>query len=129
MAAALHDCCGHPDARLMSFDEARQAALALARPLRRIEHVPLAEATGRVLAEAIRAPRSLPPFDQAAMDGYALALSGRERLPLDFPICGRTHAGDAPGVLAPGTAHRVMTGAALPDGASVPQPARDGTSS
>ena len=33
MSAALHDCCGQPDAHLISFDQARQAALDLARPL------------------------------------------------------------------------------------------------
>jgi molybdopterin molybdotransferase len=51
------------------------------------------------------------------MDGYAVRLSGKQDLSLVLPVAGRTSAGDPPGVLAPGTAHRIMTGAALPDGA------------
>lgn len=45
------------------------------------------------------------------MDGYAIRLSGKNGVPLVLPISGRTCAGDKPDVLAPGTAHRVMTGA------------------
>ena len=37
-----------------------------------VETVPLAEAQGRVLAEGVRAPHPLPPFDNSAMDGFAL---------------------------------------------------------
>lgn len=51
------------------------------------------------------------------MDGYAFCLSGKKGVPFVLPISGRTCAGDKPDVLAPGTAHRVMTGAALPGGA------------
>ena len=49
------------------------------------EHVPLRQARGRVLAVPIDAPRALPPFDNAAMDGFAL----------------RWHAGIAPGTAIP----------------------------
>lgn len=99
---------------MVSFEAARRAAIALAKPLDRQEDVPLAHAIGRILAAAIEAPRALPPFDQAAMDGYAVCLSGMRGVPLVLPVAGCTGAGDPPGVLAPGTAHRVMTGAALP---------------
>ncbi|HVZ06794.1 gephyrin-like molybdotransferase Glp [Rhodopila sp.] len=102
---------------MVSFETARAAAAALASPLDRRREVPLHAAAGRVLARTIHAPRSLPTFDQAAMDGYAVSLVGRAGLPLVLPVSGRTHAGDAPGVLVPGTAHRIMTGGALPAGA------------
>ena len=38
----------------------------------RVERVPLREAGGRVIAEAVAAPTDVPPFDRAAMDGYAV---------------------------------------------------------
>ncbi|MDF2114041.1 molybdopterin molybdotransferase MoeA [Roseiarcaceae bacterium H3SJ34-1] len=117
MRAVDRDGCFDPGMHMVSFDTARRAAAALARPLDRSEEVPLAHAVGRILATGIEAPRALPPFDQAAMDGYAVRLSGRAGVPLVLPLGGRTNAGDPPGVLALGTAHRVMTGAALPRGA------------
>lgn len=114
---ALRNSCFRPGEQMVSFETARHAAVALAQPLNRQEDVPLARAAGRILAATIEAPCALPPFDQVAMDGYALRLSGKKGVPLVLPISGRTCAGDKPDVLAPGTAHRVMTGAALPSGA------------
>jgi molybdopterin molybdotransferase len=118
MSAILRDCCFRSDTRLTPFETARRAAAALARPLGRREDVPLAAAAGRILAATIEAPHTLPLFDQAAMDGYAACISGKKGLPLVLPVTGRTSAGDVPGMLAPGTAHRIMTGAA-PEGGSM----------
>jgi len=117
MPPVPHNCCFPSSARPVPFEAARRTAVALARRLDQPEDVPLACASGRILAATIGAPRALPSFDQAAMDGYAICLSGRRGVPLVLPVAGRTSAGDLPGVLAPGTAHRVMTGAALPEGA------------
>lgn len=117
MPATLPDSCCRSSAGAVPFETARSAAMALARPLGRPDMVPLADAVGRVLAAAIEAPCAIPPFDQAAMDGYAISLTGRRGVPLVLPVAGRTNAGDPPGTLAPGTAHRIMTGAALPKGA------------
>ncbi|TPN35202.1 molybdopterin molybdotransferase MoeA [Mesorhizobium sp. B1-1-6] len=114
---ALRNDCFRSGAQIMSFETARAVAVALAEPLNRQEDVLLVHAVGRVLAATIEAPCALPPFDQAAMDGYAFRLSGKKGVPLVLPISGRTCAGDKPDVLVPGTAHRVMTGAALPGGA------------
>lgn len=89
--------------------------------------VPLAEALGLVLATDIVAPLSLPGFDNSAMDGYAVMVddiagatsSNPVRLPVaeDIPA-GRTDLL----TLAPGTAHRIMTGAPLPSGATTVVP-------
>jgi molybdopterin molybdotransferase len=117
MGAVRRDFCSQPDTQLTPFETARRAAAALARPLGRREEVPLAAAAGRILAATIEAPRALPPFDQAAMDGYAVCMAGRKGPPSVLPVTGRTSAGDAPGVLSPGAAYRIMTGAALPSGA------------
>ncbi|MDL2402497.1 molybdopterin molybdotransferase MoeA [Rhizobium mayense] len=116
MPALLPDCY-HFERVMVSFEAARLAAMALATPLDLRDDVPLAHARGRILAAPIEAPRSLPPFDQAAMDGYAVHIAGKGGVPSVLPVTGRTIAGDPPGVLAPGTAHRIMTGAALPSGA------------
>jgi molybdopterin molybdotransferase len=116
MSVVPRDCLAHAH-DLATFEAARLTAMALVRPHARTELVPLAEARGRVLAAPIVAPRPLPAFDQAAMDGYALRLGGRAGFPSILPVRGKTEAGDPPGALVPGTAHRITTGAALPAGA------------
>lgn len=82
-----------------------------------IESVSVERADGRVLAEDLIAPIDLPPFDNAAVDGYAvragdLALAGETRLPLG----GRVPAGHAPADPGPGFAVRIFTGAPMPPG-------------
>jgi molybdopterin molybdotransferase len=79
----------------------------------RTETVPLAGAAGRALAEPLVAKVSLPGFDTAAMDGYAVAGPGPWRL------AGRVLAGDRGTTsLRPGEAVEVATGAAVPAGAA-----------
>ncbi|CAH1690661.1 Molybdopterin molybdenumtransferase [Hyphomicrobiales bacterium] len=117
MIARLRERCFRASSVLVSFETARTAALDMVRPHGRIEHVPIAAAAGRVLARDLAAPHALPPFDQAAMDGYALRFPDRENIRPNLPITGRTEAGDPPGLLLPGTAHSVMTGGILPQGA------------
>lgn len=78
--------------------------------------LPLLQAAGYILAEEIRSPLSLPPFDQSAMDGYAFRYSDWNGRPLQ--IEGEQAAGSASNEsLLPGTAMRIFTGAALPPGA------------
>ena len=93
----------------------------------------LADAEGLVLAEAVAAPVSLPVFDNSAMDGYAVradevAFATPEH-PVKLPVAEDIPAGrtDIP-TLQPGTAHRIMTGAPMPAGATavVPVEATDG---
>jgi molybdopterin molybdotransferase len=78
--------------------------------------VALAQCAGRVIAAPLDARLDLPGFDRSAMDGYAVScadlIAGAWLLAI-----GRTAAGDAPGRLCSNTAHRIMTGAAVPDGA------------
>ena len=75
---------------------------------------PLAEATGLVLAEAVVADVDMPPFDKAAVDGYAVkacdAVAGAS-----FDVLETVMAGATPtAAVAPGQAVRVMTGAPVP---------------
>ncbi|MEC3982572.1 molybdopterin molybdotransferase MoeA [Amycolatopsis sp. H20-H5] len=82
----------------------------------------LAECAGLVLAADVRAGVSLPPFDNSAMDGYAVRAAdiagASPAQPVTLPVADDIPAGRtdvAP--LAPGTTHRIMTGAPLPPGA------------
>jgi len=75
MRAIRRESCFTPGTQTVSFDTARRVAAALAQPLNRSEDVPLALAVGPILAAAIKTPRALPPFDPAAMGGYAVCLS------------------------------------------------------
>jgi molybdopterin molybdotransferase len=79
------------------------------------ERVPLHDAGGRVLAEALVAREPLPRFDHSAMDGYAVALADLEGDgPWTLRVHGESGAG-APGpALDPRTACRIFTGAELP---------------
>lgn len=89
----------------------------------------LQEARGLVLAEDIVAPTSLPPFDNSAMDGYAVRRAEITTIPCTLPVSRDIPAGASdPTPLAPGTAARIMTGAPVPDGADcvVPVELTDG---
>jgi molybdopterin molybdotransferase len=82
------------------------------------ETVPLAQARDRVLAQDLSSPIALPPFANSAMDGYAVRAADLGGLPVTLPVPEDVPAGRVDGPpLAAGTAHRIMTGAPLPDGA------------
>jgi len=117
MSAVPHACCFDDSPALMPFAAARAAAMALVQPTSRTTSVPLASAHGHVAARHVTAPHSLPPFDQAAMDGYAIRIADSTGRTSTLTVSGTTEAGDVPGRLMRGTAHRVMTGSALPHGA------------
>ena len=104
-----------------SVDEHRAAVAALLAPTG-VERVALTDASGRVLAEELAAAVSLPPFDNSAMDGYAVraaeVAAAAADSPVELPVAADIPAGrtDVP-PLAPGAAARIMTGAPVPDGA------------
>jgi molybdopterin molybdotransferase len=81
----------------------------------------LDEAAGLVLAADLIAPIDLPPFDNSAMDGYAVRWSGdRPALPTTLEVTADIPAGTFPDTeLRPGTAARIMTGAPVPPGTDV----------
>ncbi|GAC1031306.1 molybdopterin molybdotransferase MoeA [Pseudomonas sp. No.21] len=107
--------CDHPG--LMPVEEAQARLLKLAgeATIREQEEVALADADGRVLAEPLVAGLDLPPWDNSAMDGYALRLADWTGEAL--VVSQRIQAGSAPGPLQPGTCARIFTGAPLPEGA------------
>ncbi|MET3792835.1 molybdopterin molybdotransferase MoeA [Aquamicrobium terrae] len=104
--------------KLVSVDVALRQGLALAGPVAGVERLPLDQAHGRVLAEAVRAQSPLPLFDNSAMDGYAIRLADLAGTgPWRLPVSGRVAAGDAGSEPLPaGTALRIFTGAPVPPG-------------
>ncbi|MFC4068353.1 molybdopterin molybdotransferase MoeA [Actinoplanes subglobosus] len=110
--------CTHPVQ--MSWPDAYATARDAAKPLP-AELTPVVAATGRVLAAAVRCERPVPAFDNAAMDGYAVAGDG------PWAVCGRVLAGSPAGaaVLRAGTAVEIATGALLPAGTEAVIPYED----
>ncbi|HEY8931486.1 MAG TPA: molybdopterin molybdotransferase MoeA [Mucilaginibacter sp.] len=79
------------------------------------EIIPLELATGRVLAENIKADRDLPPFDRVTMDGIAINFNAVENGVSTFKIKGTQAAGDEPVDIEDGSeCVEIMTGAMLP---------------
>ncbi|KOX33941.1 molybdopterin molybdenumtransferase [Saccharothrix sp. NRRL B-16348] len=95
--------------------KARVAGLVGAMP---VVESPVADCLGLVLAEDLVATVPLPPFDNSAMDGYAVRAADVASVPVELPVVEDIPAGrTASGPLAAGTAHRIMTGAPVPVGA------------
>ncbi|MGH3915146.1 MAG: molybdotransferase-like divisome protein Glp [Pseudonocardiaceae bacterium] len=77
--------------------------------------VAISEAQGMLCAEDVVAQRSLPGFDQAAIDGFAVRSVDVKQVPVTLPVVGEIVAGSLqPLRLQPGQAVRVTTGSALP---------------
>lgn len=111
---------------LLSVEAARDAILADVAPVE-TERTRTAMALGRVVAEAPTARISLPPWDNSAMDGYAVraedTAGATEDAPVHLQVIGDIAAGAAPAVgVRPGSAVRIATGAPLPAGADAVVP-------
>ena len=103
---------------LIPVDVALQRGLALAAAVEGVERLPLEQAVGRVLAGPAHARGPMPPFDNAAMDGYALRLADLPGAgPWTLRVAGRIAAGDRGLATIPaGAALRIFTGAPVPEG-------------
>jgi molybdopterin molybdotransferase len=111
---------------MRSVDEHRRVVAGLITP-RQPAIVPLADALGLVLADDVVAPLSLPSFDNSAMDGYAVVAedvaAASPEQPVLLPVAEDIPAGRTDLlVLKSGTAHRIMTGAPVPAGATAVVP-------
>ena len=92
------------------------------------EPIPVRDASGRVLADDVVSAVDVPGFDRATMDGYAVVASSTEGAasytPLPLVVVGESlPAHPFEGVVAPGDAVRIMTGAPLPRGCDAVLPA------
>jgi molybdopterin molybdotransferase len=116
-------------ATLLSLDEARARMLADLAPLPS-ERVTLDEALGRVLAAPVESHLTLPPWDNSAMDGYAVRSAdihgALDTHPVALRVIGESAAGRAADVeVTAGTTVRILTGAPMPDGADAVVPVED----
>jgi len=105
---------------VISFSEAKRTLLTHLQPLERIERLRLSNAVHRVLARDIVAELHVPPFDRAAMDGYAVRSVDTEGAkPLEPVVLKKTgivHAGEYPKIsITPGTCVQIATGAVMPE--------------
>lgn len=99
---------------MISFDDAVNAVLARARRAG-TERVPLSQALGRALPDPVRSPLDSPPFDKAAMDGYAVLSTDASG---SFRVVDVVAAGASPRrSLGRGECAKIMTGAMMPPGA------------
>jgi len=102
----------------LEFAEARQLVIETVRPLvqaRRVESIPLEQAHGRILAEAVLADRDYPALERSLRDGFAVR---SQDVPGTLRIRGEVRAGDeAQAPLASLEAWEIMTGAPVPAGA------------
>ena len=115
--AQLSDDCFAFGGKLLSIDAALRRIAADVPCVAGTQPVPLHEADGRILADDVIAAIDLPPFDNSAVDGYAVRLADLADASV-LPVVGRLAAGEpAIDALRPGTARRIFTGAALPQGA------------
>ncbi|MGO1426487.1 MAG: molybdopterin molybdotransferase MoeA [Halomonas sp.] len=101
-------------ADLQPISAALEALLADVSPVGTDESVPLEAAAGRVLAEAVTAQLDVPPFDNSAMDGYALRAVDAGKW---LPVSQRIAAGTPAAALEPGSCARIFTGGEIPPGA------------
>jgi len=117
--AQLSDDCFAFGGALLPVEAAQALIAERVPPLGGEEDVPLIAARGRVLARDLRAPLPLPPFFNAAVDGYAFRhadLAPGQATPL--ALAGRLPAGQAAEApLPPGATLRIFTGAPMPPGA------------
>ena len=100
---------------LLPVADALDRLLSAAKPTQRTEKASLHAAEGRVLAEDVAARLTQPPFDNSAMDGYAVRHADIAALGSILKVVGASAAGHAfDGTAGPGEAVRIFTGAPLP---------------
>ena len=106
---------------MLTVEEARQRMLDTITVLP-TETIGILDSLGTVLAEDVHASENIPPFNNSAMDGFAVVaadvLNASKTDPVRLSVLETIQAGYAPTVsVRPGNAARIMTGAMMPDGA------------
>ncbi len=108
---------------VVSIEEAKKRLYANYKPKRKVEEVSIEDALGRVLAENVIANVDVPPFDRAAMDGYAVVAKDTfyadEENPVELEVLGYIRAGDTKMYeISSGKCYGIATGAPMPKGAN-----------
>lgn len=104
---------------LVTIDEALSQIASQVDPVPETEEIPTGQSRGRVLARPVMSEDAVPPFDNAAMDGYAIRTTDLHGpAPWYLPVRGRVAAGQAQlPRMEDGAAVQVFTGAPVPNGA------------
>lgn len=104
---------------MITFEEAIATITSICKPFD-LETIALQEANGRILAENIYADRDYPPFNRAAMDGYAIMSSDWEKGIRSYCIADTIFTGKpAKQPLISGSCYKIMTGSATPEIADI----------
>jgi molybdenum cofactor synthesis domain-containing protein len=111
-----------PIAQTLLYDDAMRLVMDAGRPIDRAERVVLTEADGRVVAADVTATVDVPPFDRAAMDGYAVVAADTFGASAQSPktvVCvDRVFTGQIPARgIGAGECIEIATGAPMPSGA------------
>ena len=119
MMAQLSDDCFAFGGPLVSIAEVERLVVERVSPVTEIEQVRLFDALGRVLADDLMAPIDLPPFDNSAVDGFAVRHADlNPRAETRLQIIDRVTAGrSAARAILGSAAIRIFTGAPMPEGA------------
>ncbi len=109
-------CMDDYDPNSMPVEKARQFIKQFLEPVAETETVSLHESLGRIIAQDILSPANVPNYDNSAMDGYAF--SAQDLTTSKLKVIGTAFAGKAfNGSIQAGECVRIMTGAAIPQGA------------
>jgi len=107
-------CCDAPG--LMPIGDAIEKMLSNVVEIKKTQSLALEHTVGFVLAENIHSPINVPPFNNSAMDGYAIVRSDLHETNI-LPMAGKSFAGKPfEGEWPNGTCIRIMTGAKIPQG-------------
>lgn len=105
---------------LVPYSEALDRVLQRIDGLERPDPVecPITDAVGMVIAAPVTAPEAVPPFDNTAVDGFAVRSADTADVPVELRVVATVAAGAAPDVVVgAGECVRIMTGAVMPQGA------------
>jgi len=112
---AIQEICDRPG--LLDAQQALARVLSYVTPIQGTDNVALHEATGRVTIDALRSTIPVPPFDQSAVDGYAILDQDLITTRRILRRVGRVAAGStATAALNPGETVKLLTGAPIPGG-------------
>jgi len=111
-----------PFRETIRVEDAKALTLEAATPVDRVERISLSDASGRVLAVSVESQIDVPPFDRAAMDGYAVIAADTFGASRDnakpLRLIHTSYSGDAAGrPISNGECVEIATGAPLPEGA------------
>ncbi|MES9829316.1 MAG: gephyrin-like molybdotransferase Glp [Candidatus Thiodiazotropha sp.] len=112
----MGDCDSH-QAQLKPVDEALVFLLDQVKPITQQETLALDESLGRVLAAPVNSQVDVPPWDNSAMDGFAVNSNDLQSDEVRLHVAQRIPAGSVGRSLETGTAARIFTGAPVPENA------------